>query len=296
MPRRLRIHVPGAFYHVTLRGNHQCALFVADHDRLLLNKIVARTLEKFEARLHAYCWMTNHLHFLIQAGATALSSPMREIAAEFARAMQSKLETTGHFFERRYHASMVDVDSYLLQLVRYIHLNPVKARLAADAAGFRWSSHHVYMGLRSEPWVTTDFVLAMFGAERGSAQSAYAKFVGGDAAADWSPPVNSRGSQLAVLGDDGFGQRAAADSLTRMPARSGVSLADLIAEACRRFETDAQRLTSPVRDRYVTKVRAWIAHQAHHRGVATLAAVARALGRDESTLRQAMRLHKTEIE
>ena len=296
MPRRFRIQIPGAFYHVTLRGNHQGAIFVADNDRRLLNKIVARTLEKFDARLHAYCWMTNHLHFLIQMGAIALSNSMRQIAAEFARAMQSKLETTGHFFERRYHASLVDVDSYLLQLVRYIHLNPVKARMVTDVAAFHWSSHHVYMGKRTEPWVTTDFVLAMFGADRGGAQLAYLKFLGCDAALDWSPPVDSRGSQLAVLGDDAFHQRAEAVSPTMKSAQDPARLADLIAEACRRFEIDVERVASPVRDRYVTQVRAWIAHQARQRGMASLAAVARALGRDESTLREAMRLHKVEIE
>jgi putative transposase len=296
MPRRLRIHLPGGFYHVTLRGNHRRAIFLAEDDRLLLNLIVARALEKFDARLHAYCWMTNHLHFLLQAGAIPLANPMRQIAAEFARAMQSKLETTGHFFERRYHASLVDVDSYLLELVRYIHLNPVRACIAADAAGFRWSSHHTYMGSRREPWVTTDFVLAMFGAERGCAQSAYRKFLCCDAAMTWSPPVDERGNQLAVLGDDNFIARSQGSSMATTSARPQGSLSELVAEACRRFEIDSSRLIAPVRDRYLTKVRAWIAHQARERGIASLAAVARELGRDESTLREAMRLHNNEID
>ena len=296
MPRRLRIHLPGGFYHVTLRGNHRSVIFIAETDRQLLNLIVARTLEKFDARLHAYCWMTNHLHFLLQVGAIPLANPMRQIAAEFARAMQSKLETTGHFFERRYHASLVDVDSYLLELVRYIHLNPVRACIAADAAGFRWSSHHAYMGSRIEPWVTTDFVLAMFGAERGCAQSAYVKFLGCDAAATWAPPVDGRGNQLAVLGDDNFIVRAQRSSLAMTSAHTKANLTELIAEACRRFEVDTSRLASPVRDRFLTKVRAWIAHQARERGIASLAAVARELGRDESTLREAMRLHENEID
>ncbi len=296
MPRRLRIHLPGGFYHVTLRGNHQRAIFVAENDRFLLNRIVARVIAKLDARLHAYCWMTNHLHFLVQVGAIPLANPMRQIAAEFARAMQSKLETTGHFFERRYHASLVDVDSYLLELVRYIHLNPVRAQIARNATNFRWSSHHAYLGTRNEPWVTTDFVLGMFGADRVRARSAYVGFLENTEAAVWEPPVDDRGKQLAVLGDDEFSARAQQAVAQSTSVHTRMRLPELIAEACRRFEIDATRLSAPVRDRFVTKVRAWIAHQARERGIAPLAAVARELGRDESTIREAMRLHEKEIE
>ena len=166
MPRPLRIHLPGGFYHVTLRGNHQQDVFAADGDRRLLNVIVARALGKSGARLHAYCWMRNHLHFLLQVSDQPLAIPMRSIASEFARAMQIKLETTGHFFERRFHASLVDTDAYLLELIRYIHLNPVRAGVVSDPSEFRWSSHHCYIGTRVEPWVTVDFVLGVFASER----------------------------------------------------------------------------------------------------------------------------------
>ena len=125
MPRRLRIHVPGGFYHVTLRGNHQQPIFERDEDRWLLNLIVARALDRHDARLHAYCWMGNHLHLLLQVGVSHLGMPMRQIAAEFARAIQLRMATTGHFFERRYHATLIE---------------------ATD--GYPWSSHHAYLGER----------------------------------------------------------------------------------------------------------------------------------------------------
>ena len=166
MPRRLRIHSPGGFYHVTLRGNHRRAIFVEEGDQRLLNTVVARAVSRFDARVHAYCWMSNHIHLLLQAGSEPIANPMRNIAAEFARAMQSKLLTTGHFFERRYHATLVDNDAYLLQLIRYIHRNPVHAGMVASVGEYPWSSHHAYVGARSEAWVTVDFGLSMFAAER----------------------------------------------------------------------------------------------------------------------------------
>ncbi|MES1192275.1 MAG: transposase [Steroidobacter sp.] len=85
MPRKPRIHVPGAFYHVTLRGNHSQDIFFSPNDRWMLNQIVAEVLDRFHARLHAYCWMTNHVHLLIQVGDTPLGRLMLRIASRYAR-------------------------------------------------------------------------------------------------------------------------------------------------------------------------------------------------------------------
>jgi len=291
MPRRLRVHLPLGFYHVTLRGNHQRDLFVVDGDRAVLNGIVARVIEKHGVRVHAYCWMSNHLHLALQAGADPLSEPMRQIAAEFARAMQSKMQTTGHFFERRYHAVLVDSDSYLLELIRYIHLNPVRGGLVVGPALYRWSSHHAYVGTRAEAWVTTDFVLSMFSTDRARAISAYCSFLACEQLEVWVPAEEkerpaSRESERSISN---------AQKTLRKEDAPG-NLTKLIAEACRRFDVNPENLASPLRDPYLTKVRAWIAHQAKVRHVATLAAVARQLGRDEATLRQAIRTYPNEIE
>jgi REP element-mobilizing transposase RayT len=289
MPRPLRIHVPGGFYHVTLRGNHRRALFVDAGDQRLLGKIVARALEESECLLHAYCWMTNHLHLLIQVNQEPLANPMRNIARQFARAMQQKLETTGHFFERRYHAALVDVQSYFLELIRYIHLNPVSAGIVEHPHQYRWSSHHAYVGARDEPWVTTDFALRMFAPDRRRALAAYQQFLNRDDAASWDPE--------RILNTTEFEPANSVQSVPRIafetPCRQ--TLGGLIAEACHRFNVTPERLESPRRDPYVSRVRAWIAHQAITRHVCGISAVARALRRDESTLREAMRAHPNEL-
>jgi REP-associated tyrosine transposase len=290
MPRRLRIHLAGGLYHVSLRGNHQQNVFVADGDRHLLNRIVARTLDKFGTRLHAYCWMSNHLHLLLQAGVDPIASSMRQVASEFARAMQLKLTTTGHFFERRYHATLVDTDSYLLEALRYIHLNPVRAGMVAHPSAFPWSSHHVYVGTRHEPWVTTDFILQIFSTDRTRAIAAYREFV--DSPAD-EAFCSKLESGEAMIGSDEFIARVSREVPQR---RARQTLDELIEEACERFEVEEDRLDSPARDSYLTKVRAWIAHQARKRGIATCAAVARALGRTEGALRHAIKSYPEEIE
>ena len=291
MPRPLRIHAPGACYHVTLRGNHQRPIFVEEGDQRLLNHIVARSLEKFGARLHAYCWMTNHIHLLMQVDQQPLGRPMRSIGSEFAKAMQKKLSTTGHFFERRYHASLVETDAYFLQVIRYIHLNPVKARLVDHASAYPWSSHHTYVGARAESWLTTELGLSMFGRDRMHAIAAYREFLEVPEALEWEPVVMREPEATARTPE-----RSADPAPGKKSRPTLLTLDTLIDEACRRFEVERERVGTPIRDRYMARVRAWIAYQAIERQICGMTAVARALGRDESTLRQAIRDHGGEVE
>lgn len=284
MARRPRVHVPGGFYHVTLRGNHQQRIFFADTDRLLLNEIVARAIEKFEARLHAYCWMDNHIHMLVEVGESPLGCLMRQVASTFARRMQRNLGTTGHFFERRYQAKLVAIETYLKVAMRYIHLNPVTAGVVTDPGDYPWSSHRDYFDGRSS-WITTDFVLGMFGSTRPRAMAAYEAFHDDEPMVDWESIVANGSGSSEVLDLD---LRLRRDPPFK-PMAPRQSLDELIDEASRLFMVANNRLDSPIRDPVISKVRAWIALQARERGIATLSEVARRLNRDEATLRQAMR-------
>ena len=164
-------------YHVTLRGNHRQDIFFEPSDRYRLNELFAEVLERFSARLHAYCYMSNHIHALIQVGDAPLGKLIMRVAGQYARGTQSRLQTTGHLFEKRYYPVLVSVDQYFLALLRYIHLNPVRAGLAASMEAYPWSSHHAYTGNRVEPWVTTDFALSQFSLDRARAVDAYRRFV-----------------------------------------------------------------------------------------------------------------------
>jgi putative transposase len=290
MSRPLRVHLRGGFYHVTLRGNHQQPIFHIDGDRQRLDEIVAGALETYAARLHAYCWMTNHLHFLIQVSDDPLGSVMRQIASAYARAFQRKLQTTGHLFERRYHARIVDVESYLLRLLRYIHLNPVVAGMARVAGDYRWSSHHAYAGTQAVPWITTDFALKMFGSPRSEAVAAYLLFLNCDLA-DAAYPLDEPASSCPP---ERKPDRTFVGKGTQ--SQDAQSLAELLDEACRRFGTTVEQLRSESRDQYLIQVRAWIARRALERKIANLSQIARMLGRDRTTLRSAMQRYPREPE
>jgi putative transposase len=285
MPRLPRIHVPGGFYHTTLRGNHREDIFSVDSDRLLLNTIVELALSKHRARVHAYCWMTNHLHVLVQVGQDPLSDVMHRIASGYARAYQANRETTGHLFQNRYHAVLVDTDTYLLELIRYIHLNPVRAGLAPRAQLYRWSSHHAYCGLNVDRWVTTDFALRMFASERSRAIAAYREFAACDAHAIASPLDEIQPDRPQILGSDEFVARMNLKS-HQLPTRR--SLESLIEEGCARHGLNRGDLGGDRRGAKIMDARAWIASQAIALRIASIPEVARAIRCDPKTIRKAL--------
>jgi len=282
MPRPLRIHVPQGFYHVTLRGNHRQAIFTQDCERTLLNVIVARAIAKFEARLHAYCWMTNHLHLIVQVGDEPLGKVMQQIASQYARAYQSSLQTTGHLFENRYHATLIDTDAYLLEALRYVHQNPVRAGLVPVVARYRWCSDAAYRSSRQDSMVTTGFALSMLSPDPDRAVIRYRAFI------DEAPPAQMA-AELASLdaGAPMLGSSAFVERNTPLPPTSQPLLA-IIANACRLFGLTEAEVLSTGRTARVVTARAWIAQSALDRGE-TLAAVARALRRDEASIRAAVR-------
>lgn len=177
MSRPRRLHVPGGLYHAVLRGNHRQAIFSQDDDYLRFEEIVARALERYGASLFAYCWMTNHVHLAVRIAEAPLGAVMGIVASRYARAKQRTLETTGHLFERRYRARLVDADRYLLALVRYIHLNPARAAIVNDLRDYRWSSHRAYLGAPCPDWLHIEPVLDMFGASSDAARAAYRRFM-----------------------------------------------------------------------------------------------------------------------
>lgn len=286
MARRLRLHVPGGFYHVTQRGNHRQPIFFSEADRDLLDELVAETLERTSARLHAYCWMTNHVHLLVQVADVPLGRIMQRISGRYARKVQESLETTGHLFERRYYPVLVDADEYLLTLVRYIHQNPVRAGLVVDPADYPWSSHRDYLGARQRDWVTTEFTLRLLSSSSARAVARYRRFMNVPEDSCWgSGNLAPHPEQSHILGNDTFVAKVLnGDGQPRF----GKSFEELLQECCERFRVTANELVSPSRKRHLGPGRAWVAHRAVAGRVASICEVARRLGRSEGAIRQLM--------
>ena len=280
--RRPRLHVPGACYHATLRGNHQQDIFFSEADRQLLSHYVAAACERTGARIHAYCWMSNHIHLLIQVADAPLGAFMQRIGTRYARTIQARVPTTGHLFQNRYHALLVDVDRYFVALLRYIHLNPVRAGLVADPADYLWSSHGAYLGRTTQEWLTTDFGLSYFASTEVQARERYQTFVMQALGASRDPQLTTppRG-EPRVLGDESFAHRIARLPVTVVKPRG---LDEIVDEVCRELGVSLAELQSPSQLRRLSRARGQVTSRALAAGAATLSEVAKRLNRSASAL------------
>ena len=209
MPRPLRLEFPGAIYHVTARGTRQEAIFIDDRDRASLLAILSQALKTCDAHVFAYCLMGNHYHFVIQTRQANLAVLMRRVNSLYCLTFNRRHGRTGHVFEGRYKALHVDRDAYLMEVCRYVDLNPVRAGLVDLAEQWAWSSYRAHAGLVPAPrWLATT---ELHGVLAGRACPEGAAFA--DACqryADWVdagrgvPLWRSSLRQGLYLGDDAF--------------------------------------------------------------------------------------------
>ena len=161
MARPLRIEFPGAVYHVTSRGDRREAIFEDDTDREALLGVVAQTTERFDARVLAYCLMDNHYHFVLQTRRGNLSQLMRQLNGVYTQLYNRRHSKVGHLFQGRFKGILVDENAYLLEVCRYVDLNPVRARIIRDPGRWQWSSYRAHTGQASAPaWLDTAAVHA----------------------------------------------------------------------------------------------------------------------------------------
>src|SRR5580765_8376046 len=138
MARKPRLHVSGGLYHVILRGNARQNVFFTAADRKYFFNLLAEGVGRFGYRVHAFCLMTNHLHLALQVGDVELSAGMKNLSFRYTRYLNTRLKRVGHVFQGRFKAFLVDQDRYGLALVRYLHLNPVRARMVKHAGAYAW--------------------------------------------------------------------------------------------------------------------------------------------------------------
>lgn len=205
MSRPLRLEFPHALYHVTARGDRREAIYEDDADRRLFLDILGEAVADFNWLLHAYCLMTNHYHLLLETPDGNLSAGMRQLNGVYTQRSNRRHGRVGHVFQGRYKAILVDRESYLLEVARYVVLNPVRAGMVRQAQDWPWSSYRAMVGLDTPPrWLATDALLAAFGPDRGQAVPRYAQFVAEGVKA---PALWDKLQGQVYLGDAAFVQR-----------------------------------------------------------------------------------------
>jgi putative transposase len=205
MARPLRIEYPDAVYHVTSRGNARSDVFHSDQDREEFLIILDGVIKRFNWLCHAYCMMDNHYHLLIETPDGNLSLGMRQLNGIYTQKYNYLHGKTGHVFQGRYKAILVDKESYLLELCRYVVLNPVRAKMINKPEVWKWSSYRYSAGIKKgPPFLTTDWIVGHFSRNKAEAQKLYRKFV--KEGINANSPWNELQGQI-LLGEETFIER-----------------------------------------------------------------------------------------
>lgn len=274
MARPLRLEFAGAVYHVTSRGDRREDIYLDDDDRHEWIAVLSLVCDRFNWVVHAFCQMTNHYHLLVETVDGNLSAGMRQLNGLYTQRFNRRHAQVGHLFQGRYKAILVQKETHLLELSRYVVLNPVRAKMVSRPEQWRWSSHGAVLDNRAAPdWLDTDWLLGQFGRQRNRARQAYEAFVMAGKGAP-SPLLATR-HQL-ILGNDAFveqhHQNKAHEELRELSKAHRRSLALPLANYEKRYADRNEAMA-----------------QAYHSGAYTMAAIAEHFGVHYMTVSRAVR-------
>ncbi|HIJ27980.1 MAG TPA: transposase [Gammaproteobacteria bacterium] len=259
-----------------LRGNAKQTIFTEAVEYQQFEKILAQGLEVHQVKLHAYCWMKNHVHLALQVTETPLSKLMQSLSQRYTVWFNHRHERVGHLFQGRYKDILVDSDQYLLELIRYIHLNPVRANLVADPENYSYSSHRAYSGLvAAPPWLTLDWGQSQF--------EDYLEFMGGTVKEEMEQQLRNGNEAGRILGGERFVQELAVKTGNNHNKRSLTpeELVEVVAEV---FKLEAWEITGPSRARDLAEARATVAWLGMDECNLTLTEISKYLHRDLPTM------------
>ena len=201
MSRPLRLEHPGAVWHVTSRGNNKMKIYRNDADRKAFLDLVGEAVLRFKWIIHNFALMPNHFHLVIETPETTLSRGMQWLKSQYARGFNRKHKRTGHLFGGRFKGTLIEKQAHLMEVIRYVVLNPVRAGMVKRPEEYRWSSYCAAAGLaKGEDWLDTSWTLAQFGGTPAEQRAAYRRFVADRAAREVKPLKDAKGQLF--LGSD----------------------------------------------------------------------------------------------
>jgi len=319
MPRQARLDSPGTLHHVMIRGIEGGRIFHDDEDRGNFLGRVGQVVERTGTRIVAWVLMDNHVHLLLFSGPAGVSGFMRRLLTGYAVWFNRRHRRFGHLFQNRYKSIVCEEDSYLLELVRYIHLNPLRAFVVQsmeDLDRYRWSGHSVLMGKNRNEWQETNYVLGQFGSRKVKAVRAYRRFIeegkglgrradltGGGlirSLGGWSRVLSLRakGEEMEhdprILGGGDFVRammREADERLARQMGNRGrkKSVEELVRKMCKETGVKEEELKGGGQRRKVAEVRGKIAYFLSREMGIPMAEIGRKLGVGTSAIAMAIR-------
>jgi len=286
MPRQPRLDAPGVLHHVMVRGIERRAIFRDDADRADFVGRLAALVSATGLSVYAWALLPNHAHLLVRTGRRPLPRVMRSLLTGYAGAFNRRHQRQGHLFQNRYKSIVVEDEPYLLELVRYLHLNPLRARAVPTLpalARYPWTGHSALLGIVPRPWQATGAILEHFGASVRRARTAYQAFVAAGRAqgrrpelqggglvrslGGWAVVAHLRRGREAYVGDERIlGRSAFVETLQHDLSpptggrRAALSMEAIVQRVCTRLRIDPARLQRGGRKPPVSRAREGIAY------------------------------------
>jgi len=279
MARRQRFHTPTATYHVMLRGNDAQDIFFSDADRVKMCLLLQQGVERFSHCVEAFCFMSNHVHLAIRVAETSISRIMHHLAFRYTQYINRLYGRIGHLFQGRFKSVLVDDEDYLKELIRYIHLNPVRAKLTTLPQQYIWSSHRAYLGSAEFCWLTKDRVLQKFDCSKKDTAN-FEKYVLQGIGVETNYDFKS-GSISGMVGNKEFVEEILRSTFVK---RMEIKLPDLITKVCEVCDLSKEELCSPGKTQKYSQARALLSFFVREIDSISLVDLAQALSRDTSSL------------
>ena len=256
MARRKRIYYPNATYHVMLRGNDGEPIFFSDSDRHKLCQLLQEAIERFHFSLHAFCFMSNHIHFAIRVTDVPLSDIMQNLTLRYVTYINRKHGRTGHLFQGRFKSLLIEDIGYLKELIRYIHLNPVRAGIVNKPDEYPWNSHCAYLTPSEFPWVSAKQILNLFSHDETEGLNRYTQFIHNAIGVEYEIDLQFEHSH-GVIGED--------TSMSEIPRnvfesqKRQLSLTELVEAICEKYKISSYTLCSMGKNPQVSHARSMLA-------------------------------------
>jgi REP element-mobilizing transposase RayT len=268
-----------------LRGNGGQDIFFSNEDRSRFYLLLQEGIERYRYRLHAFCLMSNHVHLLIEVSCIPLSRIMQNLSFRYTRYINARKNKIGHLFQGRYKALLIDGDSYLMELVRYIHCNPARVGLVTNLDTYKWSSHQTYLGRNSIPWLTTQLVLSQFAEKEEKSRKLYHDFVREGIGETRRQLYHSGNYEGRILGDDGFSEKVLI--LAEEKLKNKYTLQQLIDAVCLAYGIKLEELYETGKKQPNARARAVTAYLVQEEESMSLTVLGNILNRDISALSKA---------
>lgn len=281
MARRHRLHLPSSTYHVMLRGNDGQPIFFTECDRSRLCLLMQQGVERFGHQIEAFCFMSNHIHIALRVSEISISRIMQHLAFRYARYINWQYKRVGHLFQGRFKSVLVDDEEYLKELVRYIHLNPVRAGIVSNPLEYIWSSHRAYLEQEQIVWLSKDRVLNKFHINKKDAISNYEKYVLNEIGLETQNDFKW-GCASGVLGETEFIEKILEKNYLK--PRLKIELMEIVAKVCELNNITVEELKMPGKHQKSSQARALLAFLVRQIDNLSFENLGEFLGRDPSGL------------